>query len=244
MIATFNYLHSVPFNGSDVVYELTRYLQQLFGNNIPIRVITDRDLKSFERDNSLMFSSNTTEEQKNKIKNSNGFIHNGVIYLNADKYELTTTVHELSHLILANMKFGPNKAMYYKLLSAVWDKDTEMKYKTLYGKITPDVKEEALADWIAQSFARKFEAKWGENGKNIFNYEIKDYVQNTLNSLLKANFSNADLGSLGETSLKNLFQVFTSGLFDFGSSKYNRMKIILSQELATIKNKYAEWKCD
>ena len=239
-----NYLHSVPFNGSDVIYELTRYLQQLFSNNIPIRVITDRDLKSFERDNSLMFSDSITEEQKNKIKNSNGFIHNGVIYLNADKYELTTTVHELSHLILANMKFGPNKAMYYKLLSAIWDKDIEMKYKTLYGKITPDVKEEALADWIAQSFARKFEVEWGENGKNIFNYEIKDYVQNTLNSLLKANFSNADLGSLGETSLKNLFQVFTSGLFDFGSSKYNRMKIILSQELATIKNKYVEWKCD
>ena len=239
-----NHLHSVPFNGSDVVYELTRYLQQLFGNNIPIRVITDRDLKSFEKDNSLMFSSSTTEEQKNKIRNSNGFIHNGVIYLNADKYELTTTVHELAHLILANMKFGPNKAMYYKLLSAIWDKDTEIKYKTLYGKITPDVKEEALADWIAQSFARKFEKEWGEEGKNIFNYEIKDYVQSTLNSLLKTNFSNVDLGSLGETSLKNLFQVFTSGLFDFGSSKYNRMKIILSQELATIKNKYAEWKCD
>jgi hypothetical protein len=146
----------VPFNGADVIYELSRYMQELFGTSIPIRVITDRDLETFERDNLLMFSSSSTDEQKAKIKNSNGFIHNGVVYLNADKYGLETTVHELSHLILANLKFGPNKAMYYNLLNSNWDATKEAKYKLLYGKITPDVKEEALADAISDAFQRKF----------------------------------------------------------------------------------------
>ena len=234
-----------------VIKEMVRYMQELFGDDIRIRVINNLDLDKWEQNGSNMFEGDVTDAQKAMIRNSLGFIHDGVIYLNPDVegFGIHTPIHELSHIICANLKFNPKyKNLYYELLNAVWEdkikknqvEDLKRRYPN---RKASDLKEEALAEFIADKFATNFDKEFGN--KTIFSYELSDAVRETLNTIFRTNFDRDlfDLRRLGETNLENVFRIVNTGLFDFSTHSVTKLNIILSQKLATIKNDIVDYKC-
>lgn len=111
---------NLSFNTSDVVEELIRNMQDMFGQDIPIKTIDERDLDRMHSNKTEMFAQDLTADQIARIKKANGFIHNGVIYINTSNPNPQTAIHELSHVILANLKFNPNfKGQYYTLVDRI-----------------------------------------------------------------------------------------------------------------------------
>ena len=236
----------VNFTAPDVLYEIVRYLQELFGNEVPIRLIDNRDLENYQNEGSFMFRGNLSQEQIDKIKASNGFIDNGIIYINTDKYELSTPIHELGHLICAVLKFNPDKNVkkrYYDLLNAIWEKE-KGKYPDIR-KITPSDKEELLVEWLGNQFYNEFKEQWSNNAKSpMYSFEIKNLVRSALNTLFKTNVnSEVKLDRLGNTTLEDFLRIFPSELFDLNYKSRAHFRLILNQQLTTLKNKYVEWDC-
>lgn len=132
------------------------------------------------------------------IRNANGFIRNGEVYINVDRANDDTIIHEFGHLYLADAKIK-NPAQYYKLLSKV-------RNSTLYksflenpryaNKKGSDLEEEVLATMISNYF--KDSSPFGdENGEIV--RETLDLVSEEFKQLIQSNV----LPDLSSTFVEN-----------------------------------------
>lgn len=169
-----------------------------------ITIIEESNLKGLHivTDSDLVNEDSTT-------RNARGFVKNGEIYINVDRAEDDTVVHEFSHLYLADAKVNsPNE--YYSVLSRVrntgtWKYMREMpEYQNKRGS---DFDEEVLATLIARTY---------NEGLGGVDYDVVIDALNLVSPEFKSFIKSDILPSLGETLIEN-YKV--------------------SQKIATLKNK-------
>lgn len=141
------------------------------------RCITEAD---WEEDSELkVFDENT----QGYLKKQKAFIHNGEIYINVNNADVTDAMHELTHLVLAQMKWSDDQSLrdeYYKAVSMVANhprfNDIAQQYPWAHGS---DLQEEVLTNLMQMWMQNKifendhvFEAikNWKSMSKFLSNF--------------------------------------------------------------------------
>lgn len=169
-----------------------------------ITIIKESNLKGLHivTDSDLVNEDSTT-------RNARGFVKNGEIYINVDRAEDDTVVHEFSHLYLADAKVNsPNE--YYSVLSRVRNTGTWKYMREIpeyQNKRGSDFDEEVLATLIEQAY---------NEGLGGADYDVAIDALNLTSPEFKSFIKSDILPSLGETLIEN-YKV--------------------SQKIATLKNK-------
>lgn len=169
-----------------------------------ITIIKESNLKGLHivTDSDLVNEDSTT-------RNARGFVKNGEIYINVDRAEDDTVVHEFSHLYLADAKVNsPNE--YYSVLSRVRNTGTWKYMREIpeyQNKRGSDFDEEVLATLIERAYNEELggaDYDVAIDALNLTSPEFKSFIKSDI------------LPSLGETLIEN-YKV--------------------SQKIATLKNK-------
>jgi hypothetical protein len=182
-------------NDRELVMAIIINLQEMLGNKAEI--ITYEKASDLEK-----YGIRNIEED------ANGFMKDGKIFINMNKLDIKTPVHEYMHLICAMLKYGTpaQRNLYYKLLrerpshsnanlsygvsSAEW-KAIEQHVKNNYGNIlaASDLQEEILVHALAKAFEKAF---WNNNleSKTITEASVLEDVRLAMQSIFKVNLSN------------------------------------------------------
>lgn len=169
-----------------------------------ITIIKESNLKGLHivTDSDLVNEDSTT-------RNARGFVKNGEIYINVDRAEDDTVVHEFSHLYLADAKVNsPNE--YYSVLSRVRNTGT---WK--YMREIPEYQNKRGSDFDEEVLATLIERAYNE-GLGGADYDVAIDALNLTSPEFKSFIKSDILPSLGETLIEN-YKV--------------------SQKIATLKNK-------
>lgn len=169
-----------------------------------ITIIEESNLKGLHivTDSDLVNEDSTT-------RNARGFVKNGEIYINVDRAEDDTVVHEFSHLYLADAKVNsPNE--YYSVLSRVRNTGT---WK--YMREMPEYQNKRGSDFDEEVLATLIERTYNE-GLGGVDYDVVIDALNLVSPEFKSFIKSDILPSLGETLIEN-YKV--------------------SQKIATLKNK-------
>ena len=169
-----------------------------------ITIIKESNLKGLHivTDSDLVNEDSTT-------RNARGFVKNGEIYINVDRAEDDTVVHEFSHLYLADAKVNsPNE--YYSVLSRVRNTGT---WK--YMREMPEYQNKRGSDFDEEVLATLIERAYNE-GLGGVDYDVVIDALNLVSPEFKSFIKSDILPSLGETLIEN-YKV--------------------SQKIATLKNK-------
>lgn len=169
-----------------------------------ITIIEESNLKGLHivTDSDLVNEDSTT-------RNARGFVKNGEIYINVDRAEDDTVVHEFSHLYLADAKVNsPNE--YYSVLSRVRNTGT---WK--YMREMPEYQNKRGSDFDEEVLATLIERTYNE-GLGGADYDVAIDALNLTSPEFKSFIKSDILPSLGETLIEN-YKV--------------------SQKIATLKNK-------
>ena len=165
-IKTDSILDDITFDGvsKELFVGMVERLQEMLGlgdGKVKFILITDDDIKKWWDTGTgpVKFSSATDFAL---TKNANAFINNGVIYINTDKKQLDSPVHEFLHVALAVMKYNGNpniRRNYFNILnSIVSNPEYSERYQELqktYGKRRDsDIKEELLVEVLSNEFAK------------------------------------------------------------------------------------------
>ena len=177
-----------------------------------------------------------------RVMRSSAFINNGKIFINTNKMNVDTTVHELMHIFCANLKFNKNEdivKLYYDAIDAANNlyktkmrkEYVEMReqYNGDYGS---DFKEELLVKLMSDQFTHSFKNSFGSQK---WVDDIKSEIVNTINQIFASNVKeDINVKKLGDTRLADFLQAFNSKLFDTdGNNLLANMQ--LDQEMKTIK---------
>lgn len=232
----------------EVIEVMVHQIEKMIGNaNVPIQIITDEDLIDMRLNQTLTFNDDLDWKM---TKESDAFINNGTVYININKRKFESTIHEVMHIICAAMKYDPKYTnKYYEWVNDVWSspfyksmRDTIMqKYETTddngkpyYIKSGSDLKEELFAEVMADRFRSKFSKGWGEGPSR--KAEIVQTVVKILNDILGTDIdSDIEPSELGNTTLKNVLNVFNTSLFSSDNAEFVETIIPINQKLATIK---------
>jgi hypothetical protein len=141
--------HNIGTSDVDGLYALVQNLAQMYGgeNQPTVNLITDDDLVSLPA----------------SARNAKAFILDGNVYFNVNSAHMSDGLHELSHLVLAAMKFSENpeiRQQYYTLVGKMKDRSvvSEERFNNIVDKykgenedilITSDILEEVLANEFA-----------------------------------------------------------------------------------------------
>lgn len=168
-------------------------------------------------------------------RNAKAYIKDGVVYVNVDKADLTSPLHELTHVVMAGLKFE-NPDIYYHLVSLV---DSHPLYKKLSespeyaNKRGSDLKEEVFATIMTEYFQNKLR-EWNANSQIEGSI---DAIKQALNNIFQIKSEDLDLQSLMNTDLEtvlyNFGSLLTSSNFDSFTDVSN---VVLNQRIATIKD--------
>lgn len=244
----------VDQNSIEITHELISHMNSiLMGTGITIYEIDDSFIAKHAENKTLMFE-NMSKHDLDKIASSVGFVYGGNVYINTDQIngDNDVIIHELMHLICANLHYNPKyDSLYHKMLNDLWitaDDSVREKYKKDYpNKHTSDLKEEFFVDTIGKMINDKF------------NNQMSAYLGNKSVAQLKADVFDSlktVFGLAGETDialedfmakftctkLTDVINLFRSGLFNFNNHGFTTTAIGLSQELATIKDRLLESK--
>lgn len=156
-----------------------------------ITIIKESNLKGLHivTDSDLVNEDSTT-------RNARGFVKNGEIYINVDRAEDDTVVHEFSHLYLADAKVNsPNE--YYSVLSRVRNTGT---WK--YMREIPEYQNKRGSDFDEEVLATLIERAYNE-GLGGADYDVAIDALNLTSPEFKSFIKSDILPSLGETLIEN-----------------------------------------
>ena len=243
----FNSNDTILASSKTVFDMLTQELADTYGKHIPIGVLTEKEMDTEFADRS--------QDERDAMKESTGFIVDGNIYLNGSKNSLDAPMHEIMHFIAAAMKFSKDpkiRSSYYKLLDWVTDwldgrvksgnkDDARLREQLLdksgqYGnRHMSDIKEEILVTLLAREFKSQFNSVWGESRK-ISSQLVQANVKQTIASVLKTDkVLDLDFNELGNATLGSVLQKFASQILSADSTLLS-MAINQNQEMADLKN--------
>ena len=196
------------------------------------RCITEAD---WEEDLELKIFDESTQEY---LKKQKAFIHNGEIYINMNNADVTDAMHELTHLVLAQMKWSDDQSLrdeYYKAVSMVTNhprfNDIAQQYPWAHGS---DLQEEVLTNLMQM---------WMQN-KIFENDNVFEAIKNwkSMSGFLSNFVFFSELSKDGEYHKE--FNIPTSALYHMVSSgmAWENSNIILKkhQKIMQLKDKLVE----
>lgn len=214
LVATWNFSKSEvkPYDGKISAYSynisskqaITELIQQL---PIPEGLIETHDTE--------WFIDNFKDDKLAQTEPA--FIHNGVIYINIGKANVTDVLHEYTHVVLAAMKYNKNantKNLYYKLLDSVKNHPNYELIAAPYremGVIGTDLQEEVFAKILQQFFMN--------NIRQSTTTDILESNKNTITETLKEilgidSDAKLDLNTAMMSRPAVILKVFSSKLFN------------------------------
>ena len=136
---------TIDVSSSDAVYALAQAIADKYNDSVEI--VTDEDLVS----------------EPDYIKNAKAYIQGGKVKININSATAADALHELTHLVLASMKFSDDamiRQTYYNLVSTMMDRNIipENRFNEIVkryiensedGLVTSDILEEVLANEFA-----------------------------------------------------------------------------------------------
>jgi hypothetical protein len=92
------------------------------GSGITINEVDNSLLQQYAEEKSHMFE-NVSDDEATRILEAKGFVFDGNVYINTDimKSDRKVIVHELMHLVCANLHYNPKFAnTYHKIINDLW----------------------------------------------------------------------------------------------------------------------------
>lgn len=165
----------------------------------------------------------------NQIPNINtvkGFIYKGDIYINIDKADVSTPIHEMMHLLVGSIRFqSPN--LYQELINLAKD----IPKKENRDRTENDLNEEALVEEVSRLLTNQ-ESRISDSR---LQYEILYNVKRVLDSILMGTDSVKTISTnrLFNTSLKDLAKevnshIMSNSFFGFINSENSELHRKLS----------------
>lgn len=136
---------TIDVSSSDAIYAIAQAIANKYNDSVEI--VTDEDLTN----------------EPDYIKNAKAYIQGGKVKININSATAADALHELTHLVLASMKFSDDamiRQTYYNLVSTMMDRNIvpENRFNEIVkryiensedGLITSDILEEVLANEFA-----------------------------------------------------------------------------------------------
>lgn len=150
-----------------------------------------------------------SQEWSNRVRNAglvNAFVYNGDIYINLDNAQLDAPIHELSHILIGNLRFT-NPTLYTQLLSIVQELPNFNKLSKQYlDRTQNDILEEIFVTEFAK-YAAGYQSEFDKLDEKTL-HEITYHMNRTLDTMIS-----------GEYSVKNLSvqKILSSSLLDLGA---------------------------
>lgn len=148
----------------------------------------------------------------NDAKLSNGFIYNGEIYINTDLADIDTPLHELTHILIGNIRFI-DPELYLKLLESV----AQIPNVLNTGKYLHRTKNDILEEILVTEFS-----KYLVDQPSIFDtltkelsHDVKYYLYRCLDTMLNGEYSVKTINHkmLGNNTLTSLSEQVHSKKF-------------------------------
>lgn len=200
-----------------------------------ISVISNHLKESFGVKINLINEDEIPEDISNGRTDIKAYILNKEIFINLDKADIASPIHEMMHLILGTIK-TTNRNIYLTLINnAKNHPDFNQVLKKYANNTKLDIYEEIFVDLFTNTLKGKI--------KNNFNLtEIDNIIKNTLNEMLRLG-SNLDSISgieILNTSFEDIINTFGSDLFINQSEYYNPVIATKSIKLSSLKRKLIE----
>lgn len=209
---------------------------------LSVNEVLDALVASLDKQKIQVHRITNSEAEARNLPKDRGFIHNGEVYLNIDKFSdsgnaLTVGIHEISHLIIAALKARPqdsdSRNQLYEMLKAIHnDPEYESIAKCYSDRIGSDLDEEVLCN--------KIEKILSNNINNTSQVDIALYNGRIIFNKLKEIFPNlgdkTPISELINTNLEQAIEKYAYSLFQVGNS-ISTDYILSSQRLAALKKR-------
>ena len=220
-----------PLNDRNVIFDIIENFEEKYGKKVHAT------------------NNEALRDSPDEVRNARAFIENGEVYINMDKASFADPLHELTHVILAGLKFK-DPDVYYNLLSAI-QKHPEYENKLnaisrIYtNKHLSDLREEVFVTIMSDYFANKL-YKWDNN--QLFR-DSDASIKKALEDMFQIeSVANLKLQKLMTTDVETILYNFGSMMAHSGFDSYINIKHVnLNQELAALKDqliKEEELKCN
>ena len=233
----------VEHNKQQILTSIVDYLRSKL--QVPVQVVTNAELDKMAEDKFGIKFDN--QEDLERTKNSDAFIHNGTIYVNVTNASIDAPVHELLHIVFAAMKYDDRyKSLYYELLNKVATSEdpaiknifdrVKTKYQTKNGS---DIKEEAFVEFLAEGFRGQFETNWnGIVNEQMKASDIARVTREILNTLLDTAIpENTDMNVITNISIRSILHNFGSDIFDIVNNEIAMNRLPMTEKLYEIKDR-------
>lgn len=197
--------------------------------------LTDRLFKAYNGSVEMITDRDVRDNPNPLVRNAKAYIDNGTVYINVDKADISTPLHEFSHLVMAGLK-ATNPDIYYHLLSIITEHEHFEQvanlpiHSSLHGS---DLKEEVLIKLMETYFNNN---TYGKDFTTEFS-SVEGLVKSAIGFVFDIDVSDTDLHDLMATNTDNVLKAFGSGLFNYDFASIVDMNAIqLSQRLATLKD--------
>lgn len=192
-------------------------------------------LYDYEDDPVTLMFKDFSREELEYLRKQRAFIHNGKIYINAEKGDYTDALHEWTHYILASMKWSENtdvRERYYKIVSLVSNHPRfniiAEKYPWAHGS---DLQEEVLVNLMQMWMQNKVFADDNVIEKFMDMSEIDSGLGEVFRMIL-----NGELP--GDLNLNEALQILKSE--DFDVEVANNYILKKHQKIMQLKDKLIE----
>lgn len=155
----------------------------------------------------IITTSDFNELPENVNKNANGFIYNGIIYINASRAKMSDLTHELGHLFLGMMK-AANMETYMQLIKKVSSNQVIINLKQEKAQ-QPEYQFLADEDLTEEAFVDLFGNYIFKTGRDLSN-PLVNSTKKALTDSLKEFGTSLE----GVTSLSDIFKNFSTALKD------------------------------
>ena len=200
-----------------------------------ISVISNHLKESFGVKINLINEDEIPEDISNGRTDIKAYILNKEIFINLDKADIASPIHEMMHLILGTIK-TTNRNVYLSLINnAKNHPDFNQVLKKYSNNTKLDIYEEIFIDLFTNSIKGKI--------KNNFKLtEIDNVIKNTLNEMLKLGSSLDSISGIEilNTSFEDIINTFGSDLFINQSEYYNPVIATKSIKLSSLKRQLME----
>lgn len=173
-------------------------------------------------------------------QNSSAFIYNGDIYINTDNARADAPIHELTHLLLGQVRFK-NPDLYFSLVQqAEQFPDFYRRAQQYPNRTKSDVLEEVFVEEVGKYLAR-LDNQIDNLDQNI-QYELHYGIKRLLDSALMGNYSvkSADNSQIYNMTLEELTKAVQSTImqpFQLGSLSDSEVHRMLSNTKSELMKK-------
>ena len=180
----------------------------------------------------ITLNSNQIKEKFGlEVSDKKAFVNNGMIVLNTDKYTEDSPIHELMHLLIAQLKIS-NYNRYKELLDEASKLTSYSDVKESYKTLSPlDLAEEVLVHAVSDYYLGRI----NDYGRvNIQNLDLVELTSELLNLNKKQTRANKDI--LNETLRTLLLESGDGSILKQLSLGINKSDIITNNRISTVKN--------